>query len=88
MTDIPALGRWRQEDHQFKAILSYVMSSRLACDTGDSILKQNKTKQQQQKQDPLNTGHLVKYPGLIVCECWREKYSYQYTKPVSFITVV
>jgi hypothetical protein len=38
-TIIPALRMWRQEDHKFKVIVSYIMGLRLAWDAWDSLSK-------------------------------------------------
>lgn len=46
MLDMVAqVGRWRQEDHEFKARLSYNSSSRPACPKGEPVLKENTPKQ-------------------------------------------
>jgi hypothetical protein len=37
MPESPILGRWRQEDREFKAILHYLVSLRLAWAIGDPV---------------------------------------------------
>jgi hypothetical protein len=50
MTIFPALGRLRQEDHEFKASLSYMASLRSA-----SLLYLKKTKQNKTTKNQYNT---------------------------------
>lgn len=42
-----ALRRWRQEAQEFKVILTYVMSARLAWDTGDPVSEKKRSHKRQ-----------------------------------------